>query len=243
MELSGEPDGPATKAGISIADEVAALYLVQGVLAALICRARTGRGRRIEVSLFDAMLSMFTYQAQQYLSAGVAPRRMGNAHPSLVPYRPFKAADRPIVVGVASDDLWQRFCRAVGRADLAKDPAYATNAGRVRRRDVLEEDLRGWFRAEAAGHWLGRLQAAGVPCGSIHTLPEALDGDAARVRQIVGRTDGTAMPYVRGPLRGLGEGAGGRRPPPRLGQHTTEVLTSLGYDAASLSSLRTRGVI
>lgn len=243
MSITGEAEGQPIKSGVSIADEVAGLYLVQGVLAALIARGRTGRGQRVEVALFDAMLSIFTYQAQQYLSCGVEPRRMGNDHPSLVPYRPFDTADRQIVVGVASDELWQRFCRAIDRLDLAGDTGYATNADRVRCRERLEATLSEHLRHEVADTWLQRLESAGVPCGSIHTLPEALEGEAAREREIVDRTEDAGTPFVRGPLRCFGRPRAALRPPPRLGQHTTEVLAALGYDEARLASLRSRGVI
>jgi crotonobetainyl-CoA:carnitine CoA-transferase CaiB-like acyl-CoA transferase len=242
MDLTGAPGAEPTKAGISIADEIAGLYLVQGVLAALLERARTGTGRLVEVALFDAMMSMFTYQAQQFLTASLAPQRMGNNHPSLVPYRPFDTADEPVVVGVASDDLWDRFCGATGLTHLADDPRYRSNADRVRDRSGLEATIATRMRQLPAAEWVRRLDEAGVPCGRIRSLAQALGSEAATEREIVQQVEGGDLRYVRSPLR-FGHAGPGARRPPGLGEHTTEILSELGYEAAKIARLRAVGAI
>lgn len=243
MDLTGDETGPPTKAGISIADEVAGMYLVQGVLAALWQRQRDGTGQRVEVALHDAMLSMLTYQAQQYLSAGVAPRRMGNAHPSLVPYRPFGTADGTIVVGVAGEIPWRRFCIAIERTDLMDDPRFASNALRVEHRDDLERILGEHLKARSSDDWLKCLADAGVPCGKVRSAAAALDGPECEARAMIVDVPGSDLRTVASPVRMAASDGSIRRPPPGLGEHTDEVLAEIGYEAGEIAQLRHKGAI
>ncbi len=158
MDLTGQKDGPPTKVGISIADELAGLYLVQGALAALYHRERTGEGCPVNVALNEAMLSAFTYQAQKHLVGGGTPRRMGNEHPSLVPYRSYSAADGDFVVGVANEGQWQRFCAAIGRPELMDDARFETNSVRVENRVELEGQLEVRLAERSREDWVATLR-------------------------------------------------------------------------------------
>lgn len=242
MDLTGEPQGPPTKAGISIADELAGMYLVQGILGALLHRERTQQVRPVQVSLNEAMLSAFTYQTQNYLSAGVVPRRMGNEHPSLAPYRAYEVADGDIVVGVASEPQWESFCKAIGRPELAADARFCSNAERVRNRDALEPLLEATLAAQTSEAWITRLRAAGVPCGPVCSLGEALETEREQNSGlIVEAPDG--LPMVGSPLVLGGRRARVRHSPPTLGEHTDAVLADLGLAAAEIAELRSAGIV
>lgn len=242
MDLTGQAHGPPTKVGISIADELAGLYLVQGVLAALYHRERTGEGRAVNVALNEAMLSAFTYQAQKHLVGGGAPRRMGNEHPSLVPYRSYRAADGDFVVGVASEGQWARFCAAIDRPDLAGDARFETNMVRVQNRAQLEGLLEARLAERSRETWIAELRAANVPCGLVQTTAEAIDAEIALGTGLVAEgADGVKM--VGSPIRIGGVRAPFGRPSPGLGEHTDEVLAELGLSMEQIAILRARGVV
>ena len=243
MDMTGPADGAATKAGISIADEVAGLYLVQGVLAALLKRHRTGGGAHVEIALSDALISTFTYQAQQYLTAGVAPRRLGNAHPSLVPYRPFATADGTLVIGVASDSLWQRFCRALELEELVDDSRFCSNAGRVERRDELEALIEERLAERSSEQWMDRLRAVRVPCGVVRSVAQSLDEEIELDSGLIREAGIPGLRVVGNPIRLDGSRGDPRLPPPSLGEHTREILADLGFDGAQIASLRNEGVV
>jgi crotonobetainyl-CoA:carnitine CoA-transferase CaiB-like acyl-CoA transferase len=242
MDVTGDAAGPATKVGVSIADELAGLYLVQGVLAALYHRERTGEGRPVNIALNEAMLSAFTYQSQNYLAAGVQPRRMGNDHPNLVPYRSYRAADAEFVIGVANEGQWVRFCDAIDCAELANDARFATNVLRVEHRTVLEPILEDRLAQRPRSEWLVDLHAARVPCGPIRTAAEAIDDEIARATGLVGDA-GNGVRTVGSPIVIDGRRAPIARPAPRLGEHTDEVLLELGLQAAEIAGLRQQGVV
>ena len=252
MDLTGEADGPPTKVGVSIADEVSGLYLVQGIIAALFQRERTGRGALVNIPLNEALLSTFTYQAQQYLSGAGEPRRMGSEHPSLVPYRPYAAADRSFVVGVANEPQWERFCVAIGCEELAADPNYSTSADRVRNRGTLEALLTRRFASRPRTEWLARLREARVPCGPLSTVGEALEIERKMGTGFISEApDG--LPMLGSPIHfGVDPGVaatGGvhrapiRRPAPGLGEHTEELLREAGYDDDEIAVLRADAVV
>ncbi len=241
MNLTGSPDGPPTKAGISIADEIAGLYLVQGILLALLQRQRTGRGQLVEVALHDAMLSMFTFQAQAYLSAGTLPRRRGNRHPSIVPYETFEAADGTFVVGVGNELIWERFCGAIDADDLLADRRFASNADRVENRGMLDEILAPVFRRRTVDDWEERLNHAGVPCGRVRALNEVLDAERTADREMLVELDGTEVLGVPVKLSSSPGRVRGRAP--GLGEHTEAVLAAMGHTEDEISALREAGVI
>lgn len=242
MDLTGAAEGPPTKVGISIADELAGLYLVQGVLAALYQRERTGEGLAVNVALNEAMLSAFTYQAQNYLAGGVAPRRMGNEHPSLVPYRAYQAADGDLVVGVANEGQWQRFCGAIERPEIAADERFAANTQRVNHRDVLEPILEARLMERSCREWITAFHAANVPCGPVRTTGEALDDEIERATGLIADA-GDGVPLVGSPIWFGGRRSVLRRPAPGLGEHTDEVLLEIGIEPEEIATFRRQGVV
>ncbi len=241
MDLTGFPDGAPTKVGISLADEIAGLYLVQGILLALIDRQRTGKGQLVEVALHDAMLSMFTFQAQAYLSAGVRPGRMGNLHPSIVPYETFEAADGTVVVGVANARLWQRFCRAIGAPELLDRAEFRSNEQRVENRSRLAEALAPVFAQRTLSEWEGLLAGAGVPCGRVRALHDVLDAESTADRDMIVSVDGN--PFVGVPIKLSASPGRVRSRAPQLGEHTEAVLGAMGHTQEEIAAWRAAGVI
>lgn len=245
MDLTGSPDGPPTKVGLSIADEVAGMLAVEGILLSLFARERTGRGDRIDVALLDGMLSLLTYQSQNEF-AGSPPRRRGNEHPSIVPYQTFRTADGWINVGVGSEALWAAFCAATGRADLAADPRYATNRERVVHRDALIPDLETMFAGRPTDAWLEPLAAAGIPTGRILDVARAVAlPTVARRGTVLDIDHPTAGRYrtIGNPLRLASIDEQRADPPPLLGADSDDVLTGLGYSTEAIDTLRSSGVL
>ena len=247
MDLTGEPDGEPQKPGVAIADIFTGLYSVIAIQAALRRRDITGRGAEIDMALFDTQLAVLANQAMNYFVSGEPPRRMGNTHPNLVPYQVFEAADGPLVVATGNDRQARDFCRIVGRADLADDPAYATNAQRIQRRAgyiaALSEATGRMRRADL----LDALERANVPAGSINTVAEAFADPQAVFRGVRREAPATGVrggvaPAMRSPMVMDGEGLGAERAAPRLGEHTADVLAELGYDVEERERLRKAGV-
>ncbi|MCF6468666.1 CoA transferase [Nonomuraea sp. MG754425] len=226
MSVTGEPDGPGTKAGVALVDVITGLHAALGVMAALRHRDSTGEGQRIEVSLLSSLLSALTNHASAYAAAGVVPRAMGNRHPSIVPYEVFHAADRPIVIAAGNDRQFQALCAALDRPALARDPRYATNPGRVAARESLVADLDAALAERTADEWFDRLTAAGVPCGPINDLAAAfaLAEDLGLEPSV--ELDGVGQ--VANPIRLSATPPAYHRPPPALGQDAAWVREILG---------------
>ncbi|MEX2196634.1 MAG: CoA transferase [Thermoleophilaceae bacterium] len=228
MAITGDPDGEPTKVGVALVDVLTGLNAAAGVLAALNQRHASGRGRLVEASLIDSALAALVNVSSGALVTGEEPRRYGNAHPNIVPYQPFRAADGYVAVAAPNDHLYRRLCQAIGRADLAGDERYATNPDRVRNRETLVPELERTFRGRPAGEWVEALDEAGVPAGKVRGVREALAAveDAGRAATVaVG-----GVQTVRQPLLADGVPVSAERPPPRLGEHTDEVLRELGID-------------
>jgi crotonobetainyl-CoA:carnitine CoA-transferase CaiB-like acyl-CoA transferase len=247
MDLTGFPDGPPVKVGNSIADLVAGMAAVQGILLALLARDRTGRGQKVEIGMLDVMASLLTYQAGLYWNAAGRPTRRGNQHPSIVPYEVFQAKDAYLTIGVANNSLWERFCKTLGREDLARDPRFDTEANRVANRDALIPLLNVELGTRAAGEWLERLDRAGVPAGRIKTVAEVCESAHLRERGMVASLQhpkaGT-ITVMGVPIRLSDTPGAVATPPPLLGQHTEEVLTSvLRISKSEVERLRTAGVV
>src|SRR3954451_19152773 len=173
MHVTGEPDGPPLKVGAAVVDLVCGLLAANGIQAALLERVRAGRGGHVEVSLMDAALTSLLNQGTAWVAGGVRPRRLGNRHPSIVPYEVYETADRPVAIAVGNERLFGRLCAALGLVDLAHDERFATNGARVEHADALAGALEAVLRREPAGHWVEVLGAAGVPVGPINEVDEA----------------------------------------------------------------------
>ncbi len=225
MGITGFPDGEPTKVGVAIADIVCGLYAATAILAALHRRETSGEGARIEVPLFEATLSWLANRGQEYLVSGENKGRMGNAHPTIVPYQTFDASDKPIAVAVGNDAQFARLCEALGREDLAKDERYATNPARVANREELVEILQRELSNRAADEWVGKIRDAGVPAGPVNALAEVFSDEHVLSSGILEEVDHPAagtLKMLASPVLIDGERPPIRRPPPTLGQHTEE---------------------
>jgi len=242
MAITGEPAGEPMKVGVAIVDILAGLNAATAILAALHRRDLTGEGDLVEVSLLDSAFAALVNVGANALLTREEPQRYGNAHPSIVPYQPFRAADGWIAVAAANDGLFARLCAAIGRADLAAEERYATNEARVLNREPLIAELQAVFAGRGTQEWEGLLLAAGVPAGKIRGVGEALRTGQARTRAVDHPTAGT-VELVGSPFEFQSAMLGASAPPPLLGQHTAEVLRELGVDDERLASLEERGVI
>ncbi|MGW2143221.1 CaiB/BaiF CoA transferase family protein [Nonomuraea bangladeshensis] len=228
MSVTGDPDGPGTKTGVALVDVITGLHAALGVMAALRHRERTGEGQRVEVSLLSSLLSALTNHASAYAAAGVVPRAMGNRHPSVVPYEVFETADRPLVIAAGNDRQFQALCRVLDRPDLAADPRYATNAGRVTARAELVDELNAALRGRSADAWFELLTAAGVPCGPINDLSAAFGLAADLGLEPAVDLDGVGQ--VANPIRLAATPPSYRRRPPALGADEAWVRALLEGD-------------
>ena len=246
MDLTGEPDGPPSRIGTSIADLTAGMMAVQGILLALHARRTTGRGQHVRVAMLDAVASLLTYNAGNYFASGEVPTRRGNDHPSVVPYQTLRARDGWMNLGIANDSLWVRYCDAVGRPDLRDDPRFATAPERVRHRDVLVPIVVEITAGRTVAEWMDVLGAAGVPCGRIRSVAEVCNHPQLTARgKVVEHPHPTA-----GPVRMIGQPielsetpARIDRAPPLLGEHTDEVLRAAGCTDEEIRALRADGVV
>jgi crotonobetainyl-CoA:carnitine CoA-transferase CaiB-like acyl-CoA transferase len=214
-----------TKVGVAAADMVCGLQAAMAVLAALYRRAETGDGARVEVPLFESQLSWLANRAQEYLVSGEDTGRMGNAHPTIVPYQTFHASDRPLALAVGNDSQFANLCKAVRRPELAKDERFATNPDRVANRDELVAILQEEFRKKTVDEWVEEIREAGVPCGPVNTLADVFSDEhvlnSGMLRDVEHPVAGT-LKMLASPLLIDGERLPIRRPPPTLGQHTGE---------------------
>lgn len=248
MDLTGEADREPQKPGIATADVFTGLYGVIAIQAALRQRETTGRGAEIDMALFDTQLAVLANQAMNYFVSGKSPRRMGNAHPNLVPYQVFEALDGPVIVACGNDRQAHDFCRIVGRADLNDDPAFRSNADRIKGRAAYIGAVAEATRRVRREDLLEALEKANVPAGPINTVAQAFADPQAIARGMrldLPATDvrGGTAPAQRSPIRIDGVGQAAERAAPRLGEHTSEVLAALGYDEAAGEALRAAGVV
>jgi crotonobetainyl-CoA:carnitine CoA-transferase CaiB-like acyl-CoA transferase len=226
MSITGEPDGEPTKAGVALLDVVTGLYATIGILAALQERERTGAGRHVGVSLFDAGVAAMVNQASNFLIGGMVPTAMGSQHPNIVPYQVFHGSDRPFILAGGNDRIFRRTCEVVGHPEWADDDRFATNQARVMHRDPLVALLTEVFATRPADEWLAELEAASVPCAPIRAMDEvfASPEGAALVQTVEDGARNTTLRLVADPLKFDGERLPVRLPPPLLGAHDDEVL-------------------
>jgi glutaryl-CoA transferase len=247
MSITGSPAGEPTKAGVAIADVFTGLYAANAIQAALLARVRTGMGQRIDLALLDVQVAVLANQALNYLVSGRSPRRMGNAHPNIVPYQAFDTADGSMTVAVGNDQQFARFCVALAAPHLAQDSRFATNEGRVAHREPLICEVQRLLFAQPTAYWLEKLEQGGIPAGPINTLEQVFSDPQVRHRGLridtPHRGAGSA-PGVRCPIRMSGATVGAERGPPQIGEHTRAVLkTQLGLADAELEELVRGGVI
>ncbi|HJT36846.1 MAG TPA: CaiB/BaiF CoA-transferase family protein, partial [Actinomycetota bacterium] len=220
------------------------LYCAIGILAALNHRDKTGEGQRVHVSLLGSQIAWLANQASNYLNGGLEPTRMGNAHPNIVPYQVFHASDEPFVVAVANEAIWKRFCSVIGRSGMADDDRFRTNADRVANRSALSDDLGHLFAEQPRATWLGKLDAAGVPCGPINTIAQVFADEQVRALGLVEEVPHPTAGVVRLPRAPFDldkTPATTRRHPPLRGEHTNEVLRELGYSGDEIDALTNPG--
>lgn len=242
MSVTGEPTGPPVKCGLPITDLCAGLFLVQGILLALLHRMHTGEGQYVETSLFEAGIALSVWQAAEYFGSGHVPERMGNAHPFTAPYEVLATRDEPIVVA-ATDRFWPAFCRVLGRLELAIDERFRTAGTRVEHRPALQKVLEDELRREDAATWLARLEAAGIPAAPILTYDRVFADPQSKARGMVVDTDDGATPLVGNPVRMSLTPWQLRRRAPTLGEDTDVVLERLGIAPPEIADLRRRGIL
>jgi len=232
MSITGSSDGEACKVGVAVADLATGQNAAIAILAALRHRDRTGRGQRIDVSLFDSQLAGLANVAANALFTGTDAPRYGNAHPSIVPYEAFKASDGAFVLAVASEKLWVDACNALGRVDWLREPRYVNNAARVAHRGELGAELAALFATQTVTHWLALFEQAGVPAAPINSVHAALESDIAHARGM--RIELGGLPLVGSPLNLSETPVEFCLPPPKLGEHTDEIAARFGFDPAPL---------
>ena len=241
MDLTGPRDGPPHKVGTAIGDLVSGLTASQAILAALYTRKLIGRGQHVRVSMYEVVAALLTFNASIFFATGNSPRRRGNEHPTIVPYETFEASDGWINLGVANDDLWKRFCEAANCRELVNDPRFAKASDRVRRREQLVPIVKAIIKERSRDEWLASLDKAGVPSGAIRTVGEVCESELLRARGMVAemphesagkvKAIKNAMHLSQTPLDTYVA-------PPRLGEHTYEVLTGLlGYSKTEVEKL------
>ena len=228
MSITGEREGEPTKVGVALLDVVTGLYAAIAIQAALVERGRTGLGRHMSVSLFDASVAALVNQAANHLLGGTVPGPLGSEHPNIVPYQMFHASDRPFILAAGNDKLFAATCEVLGRPGLADDARFATNDARVTHRESLIPQLRAAFAGRTAAAWLENLEAAGVPCAPIRRLDEVFASpEGAAAVQTVADPGRGPLRLVADPIRIDGSVPAVRRPPPRVGEHTEEILREL----------------
>jgi crotonobetainyl-CoA:carnitine CoA-transferase CaiB-like acyl-CoA transferase len=244
MSITGSAEGPPFRLGVAIADIASGMFAAHGIMAALFARERTGRGQAVDIAMLDSVAALLTYQASIFFATGAAPTRMGNRHPTIVPYETFSAADGEFVLAVGNDDQWRRFCEVAG---LEADERFATNRQRVTGYAELRPRLDACIRSKTRAWWIAHLTATGVPCGSVRNLQEVFDDPQMAAREMAPEMTHPTVGATRvlgTPLK-LSETPGClRTPPPVLGEHTDRVLMGdLGFTRDEVEALRSQGVV
>ncbi len=253
MSITGKPDelpgGGPLRVGVALTDLFTGVYASTAILAALEVRHRTGEGQHIDMALLDVGMTILANQASAFLNTGVAPTRQGNSHPSLAPYQDFRTADGSMLLAIGNNGQFARFCEAAGHAEWASDPRYATNTLRVKHREVLIPQMEALTRTRSTADWIALLEDKAVPCGPINDIAQAFEDEQVKARGLkvsLPRQAGDGIDQIVGvasPLRLAATPPVLMRAPPRLGQHTDEVLEELGIDAGQRAALRRGGVL
>ena len=247
MSICGEPDGGPTKYGVAIVDVCTGMLASNSILAALNARHRTGKGQKVELSLYETSLAMLINVASNYLTAGRNAGRFGNGHPSIVPYTTYQAADAMVAIGIGNERQFGRVAEVLGHPEWAKDPRFTSNRARVENRDVIDGFINEALSHDNADAWLDKLKAVGVPCGRINSVADALDDPHTTARDMIETVEHStigALKMLGIPFKFSDTACSVRRAPPTLGQHNDEILKSeLGLDEKAIAELRQAKVI
>jgi formyl-CoA transferase len=239
MSVTGSAGGEPVKSGVPISDLSAGLYAANGIQAALLARVRTGRGQRVETSLFEAALGLSVWEATEFWATGEPPQPLGSAHRLSAPYQAFKAADGYLTLAALTAQQWANVCSVLGRHDLVADPRFATNTDRVANREALTAEIERSLASRTVDEWVKRLLAEGVPCGPILDYAAVFGSEHTSAREMVLTTEHP----IEGPVRTLGvpvklsdARSTVRRPPPLLGEHTRSVLDAIASHSSPWES-------
>jgi formyl-CoA transferase/CoA:oxalate CoA-transferase len=243
--ITGEPGAAPVRIGVAVADIAGGMFAAYAIAAALLHRERTGEGEFVDVSLLDSQLAWLTYMAANYFATGRDPERAGSRHPTIVPYQAFETRDGVLNVAVGNDDIFRRFCQALGRPELAADPRFSTNPKRVENRGALEPVLETLFRTRTTADWQRALNEHAVPAGPVYRVSDIARDPQVEYRKMILELSHPRAGTVRQfgpPFRSRHE-RGPHTPPPLLGEHTQEVLSALGYTPKQIAELKSKGVI
>jgi succinate--hydroxymethylglutarate CoA-transferase len=247
MSICGEPDGGPTKYGVAIVDVCTGMLASNSILAALNARHRTGKGQKVELSLYETSLAMLINVASNYLTVGRNAGRFGNGHPSIVPYTTYQAADAMVAIGIGNERQFGRIAEVLGHPEWAQDPRFTSNRARVENRDVIDGFINEALSHDDADAWLDKLKAVGVPCGRINSVADALDDPHTAARDMIETVEHStigALKMLGIPFKFSDTACSVRRAPPILGQHNDEILKGeLGLDEKAIAELRQAKVI
>jgi formyl-CoA transferase len=237
----GQPGGGPLRVGVAVVDLFTGMYTATAILASLFRRERTREGAHIDMALFDTQIAVLANQVSNALVSGKDPPRQGNTHPNIVPYQPFEAADKPLIVAVGNDRQFGKLAELCGHPEWTTDERFSTNAARVGNRAEMVRLVGECIRQKPAAEWFEKLDAAGIPAGPINTISEAIADVQAQHRHMIRTIAG--MPLSGSPMRIDGDRTDTDLPPPALGEHTEEILESLALDGLEVERLRSAGVV
>ncbi|HSC26959.1 MAG TPA: CoA transferase [Vicinamibacterales bacterium] len=247
MSITGDAGGPPFRLGVAISDIVTGMFAAQGVAMALLARMRTGKGQHVDVGMLDSTAALLTYQAAACFATGRAPGRLGNRHPTIVPYETFEASDGEFVLAIGNDDLWRRFCRLVELGALASDARFETNRARVEHYGALRPLLAERLRTRTRAAWLAAFTAEGIPCGAVRDVGAVIEDPQIAERGMVETVEHAALGDIKVlgiPVKLSDTPGAVRAAPPTLGQHTERILrTDLGFSDAEIAVLRQQRVV
>jgi crotonobetainyl-CoA:carnitine CoA-transferase CaiB-like acyl-CoA transferase len=245
MHVTGEPDGPPTSVGLPICDLGTGMWAVQGILAALYERQRTGKGRLVECSLLETAVGFSSWTSAQWLADHQEPTRQGSRHRQNAPYQRMRTKDGYLMIGAAGQAIWTRCAAALGHPEWCEDPRFATNEQRMQNRTALEAAIEAVLTTATTDHWVEVLEAAGVPCGPVYNYAQLFADPQVRHRGLIQYASDPELgevPHIRTPIR-IGEGVRVRTAAPKLGQHNAEIFGRLGVSAAEINQLCAKGVM
>ena len=245
MHVTGEPDGPPISVGLPICDLGTGVWAVQGILAALYERQRTGKGHLVECSLLETAIGFSSWTSAQWLADHEEPTRQGSRHRQNAPYQRMQTKDGYLMVGAAGEAIWARCAKALGHPEWCEDPRFATNQARVANRAALEEVMNAVLTTDTTEHWVAALEAAGVPCGPVYDYAQLFADPQVRHRGLVQYAIDPELgevPHIRTPVK-IGEGVRVRTVAPKLGEHNAEIFGRLGVGEAEVNRLRAKGVL